>query len=203
MLFKILSNRSILKTVNEFNFGVFRKQRRLRVILHSLQSSQLHDEKCKDEYTLRDFMKPAIQNLSVTETNRASEEIPYINSAVMNGDGQKGNIFYPYVTSLSNRMNLISVPTVYFEIYGCQMNTNDAEVAWAILQGAGYQKTTDINEADIVLLITCAIRSGAESKIWARLTELSKLKKERMLSEVKLRPKVGLLGMNLTNSLLI
>lgn len=74
------------------------------------------------------------------------------------------------------------------------MNINDTEVAWAILQGAGYQKTTDINEADVVLLVTCAIREGAESKIWCRLADLAKLKKKRMLSEAKLRPKVGLLG---------
>jgi len=30
--------------------------------------------------------------------------------------------------------------TVYFETYGCQMNVNDAEYAWAILQNAGYKR---------------------------------------------------------------
>lgn len=34
--------------------------------------------------------------------------------------------------------------TVYFETYGCQMNVNDTEVAWAILQKNGFVKTDDI-----------------------------------------------------------
>lgn len=83
------------------------------------------------------------------------------------------------------------------------MNVNDTEVAWAILQGAGYEKTSDLDEADVVLLVTCAIREGAESKIWNRLHELAKLRKSRMLSETKLRPKVGLLGLSYEHSTLI
>ena len=35
---------------------------------------------------------------------------------------------------------------VYFEVYGCQMNVNDTEVAWSILKDAGYKKTTDVRE---------------------------------------------------------
>lgn len=35
---------------------------------------------------------------------------------------------------------------VYFEVYGCQMNVSDTEVAWSILKNVGYTKTADINE---------------------------------------------------------
>lgn len=38
---------------------------------------------------------------------------------------------------------------VYFEVYGCQMNVNDTEVAWSILKNVGYTKTTDINEVQL------------------------------------------------------
>lgn len=41
---------------------------------------------------------------------------------------------------------VISLLTVYFEVYGCQMNVNDTEVAWSILKDAGYIKTTDVKE---------------------------------------------------------
>ena len=34
--------------------------------------------------------------------------------------------------------------SVYFETYGCQMNVNDTEIATAILQQNGYEKTDDI-----------------------------------------------------------
>lgn len=74
------------------------------------------------------------------------------------------------------------------------MNVNDADVVWAILQGAGYERASTLEDADIVLMITCAIREGAEQKIWTHLQELTKLKKSRLLTEAKLRPKVGILG---------
>ena len=36
--------------------------------------------------------------------------------------------------------------SVYFETYGCQMNVNDTEIAWAILNESGFQKTEDIKQ---------------------------------------------------------
>lgn len=54
---------------------------------------------------------------------------------------------------------------VYFEVYGCQMNVSDTEIVWSILQKADYVKVEDIREADVVLLVTCAIREGAETKV--------------------------------------
>nr|AAI39619.1 Zgc:162738 protein [Danio rerio] len=35
---------------------------------------------------------------------------------------------------------------VYFETYGCQMNTNDTEIAWSILQKAGYSRTLELQK---------------------------------------------------------
>ncbi len=71
------------------------------------------------------------------------------------------------------------------------MNVNDAEVVWAILHNAGYKKTTTIEEADVILLVTCAIRDGAEGKVWARLDTLNKFMKKNSAE----RPvKIGLLG---------
>lgn len=54
---------------------------------------------------------------------------------------------------------------VFFEVYGCQMNVSDTEIVWSILQQADYVKVDDIREADVVMLITCAIREGAETKV--------------------------------------
>lgn len=80
---------------------------------------------------------------------------------------------------------------VYIEVYGCQMNVNDAEIVWSILQNEGYIKTNSINEADIVLLVTCAIRDGAENKVWTRIKQIRSVKRWRG----KLEPlKFGILG---------
>ncbi|XP_058488490.1 CDK5 regulatory subunit-associated protein 1 [Solea solea] len=81
---------------------------------------------------------------------------------------------------------------VYFETYGCQMNENDTEIAWSILQKKGYQRTVYLNEADVVLLVTCSIREKAEQTIWNRLQELTVMKRRRLRTHAPM--KIGILG---------
>ena len=61
---------------------------------------------------------------------------------------------------------------VYLETYGCQMNVADTEVIRSLLDTAGFERAGTIDEADVVLLNTCAIREGAEHKIWQRLRQI-------------------------------
>ena len=68
---------------------------------------------------------------------------------------------------------------VYIETYGCQMNVADSEVVAAIMQMAGYDTASDIDNADAVLLNTCSIRDNAEQKIVARLQALNALRRKR------------------------
>ncbi|XP_055121571.1 mitochondrial tRNA methylthiotransferase CDK5RAP1 isoform X3 [Symphalangus syndactylus] len=81
---------------------------------------------------------------------------------------------------------------VYLETYGCQMNVNDTEIAWSILQKSGYLRTSNLQEADVILLVTCSIREKAEQTIWNRLHQLKALKTRRPRSRVPL--KIGILG---------
>lgn len=67
---------------------------------------------------------------------------------------------------------------VYLESYGCQMNFADSEVVTSILINHGYGTTSNINEADAILLNTCAIRDNAELKIRNRLKGFTDLKKK-------------------------
>ncbi|MFM6948676.1 MAG: tRNA (N6-isopentenyl adenosine(37)-C2)-methylthiotransferase MiaB [Aquirufa sp.] len=68
---------------------------------------------------------------------------------------------------------------VYIESYGCQMNFADTEVVTSILLENGYATTSELNEADTILLNTCAIRDNAEHKIRHRLQTFNLLKKKR------------------------
>jgi tRNA-2-methylthio-N6-dimethylallyladenosine synthase len=79
-------------------------------------------------------------------------------------------------------------PLVYLETYGCQMNVADSELVSAVLRRAGYLSATRPEDADVILLNTCAIRDHAEERVLARLRDLAHLKARR--PEVKL----GLLG---------
>lgn len=63
--------------------------------------------------------------------------------------------------------------------YGCQMNEHDTEVMAGILTEMGYESTTDVNEADIILLNTCAIRENAENKVFGEIGHLKPLKLEK------------------------
>jgi tRNA-2-methylthio-N6-dimethylallyladenosine synthase len=58
---------------------------------------------------------------------------------------------------------------VYIETYGCQMNVADSELVAAILGGEGYGLAATEDDADVVLLNTCAIREKAEDRVRGRL----------------------------------
>ncbi|KAA8593534.1 hypothetical protein FQN60_009650 [Etheostoma spectabile] len=93
---------------------------------------------------------------------------------------------------LSQDLEMGNSRKVYFETYGCQMNVNDTEIAWSILQRKGYQRTADLSEADVVLLVTCSIREKAEQTIWNRLQQLTAMKKRRLKTHTPM--KIGILG---------
>ena len=77
---------------------------------------------------------------------------------------------------------------VYIETYGCQMNVADSEVVVSILSEAGYEATTNIKDAGLILINTCSIRDNAEQRIWGRLKAISHLKKQNN------NLKIGIIG---------
>ena len=65
---------------------------------------------------------------------------------------------------------------VYIETYGCQMNIADTELILGLLKPEGYEAIRAPDQADVILLNTCAIRERAEARIIGRLGELAKYK---------------------------
>ncbi len=61
---------------------------------------------------------------------------------------------------------------VYIETYGCQMNIADTELLVGLLKPHGYEPTQKAEQADVILLNTCAIREHAEERVLKRLSEL-------------------------------
>ncbi len=68
-------------------------------------------------------------------------------------------------------------PSVYVETYGCQMNVSDSEIVMGVLAADGYTVAESVDDADVILLNTCAIRDNAERKIHERLSHLRYHKK--------------------------
>jgi tRNA-2-methylthio-N6-dimethylallyladenosine synthase len=69
--------------------------------------------------------------------------------------------------------------TAYVETYGCQMNVSDGELMQGILAGGGYDIVARPEDADVVLVNTCAIREHAEQRVIGRVGDLFRLKSER------------------------
>jgi tRNA-2-methylthio-N6-dimethylallyladenosine synthase len=64
------------------------------------------------------------------------------------------------------------MPTVYVETYGCQMNVSDSELMLGQLAAHGYDAVDGPDDADVILVNTCAIRDHAEQRVIGRLGEL-------------------------------
>ncbi|XP_047437729.1 CDK5 regulatory subunit-associated protein 1 [Mugil cephalus] len=101
-------------------------------------------------------------------------------------DGDQSDSYLPEGLEMGNSRK------VYFETYGCQMNVNDTEIAWSILQKKGYERTVNLNKADVVLLVTCSIREKAEQTIWNRLKQLTAMKRKKLKTHTPM--KIGILG---------
>ena len=77
---------------------------------------------------------------------------------------------------------------LYIESYGCQMNFADSEIVASILRENDFATTSKIEEAELILLNTCAIRENAEQKVRNRLQHLVPMKNKRK------NVKIGILG---------
>lgn len=67
---------------------------------------------------------------------------------------------------------------LFIESYGCQMNFSDSEIVASILLENGYNTTSELEEADLIMINTCAIRHKAEDTVRKRLTEFNALKRK-------------------------
>src|SRR5579859_5908524 len=68
--------------------------------------------------------------------------------------------------------------TFYLETFGCQMNAHDSEKVIGTLLQEGYRQVETVEQADLVLYNTCSIRDKAEQKVFNRLADYKKYKKQ-------------------------
>ena len=66
---------------------------------------------------------------------------------------------------------------LYIETYGCQMNVADSELMFGLLGREGYLRTEQPDEADVMLVNTCAVRENAEQRVIGRVGELQRYKR--------------------------
>lgn len=62
---------------------------------------------------------------------------------------------------------------------GCQLNENDSEKISGMIEELGYEYTSNMMDSDLIVFNTCCVRENAEEKLFGKLGEVKKLKKER------------------------
>lgn len=67
--------------------------------------------------------------------------------------------------------------TYVVRTHGCQMNVHDSERLSGSLEAAGYVKATDPEDADVVVINTCAVRENASNKLYGQLGQLAEVKR--------------------------
>ena len=81
---------------------------------------------------------------------------------------------------MNNNLKEIGKNKKYFlRTYGCQMNEHDSENIKAILEDMSYIETDVMEDADLILLNTCAIRENAHNKVFGYLGRIKHLKEEK------------------------
>lgn len=67
----------------------------------------------------------------------------------------------------------------YIETYGCQMNLSDTELMRGILAEHGYGEAESPDDADVILVNTCAVRDHAEQRVLGRVGQLQRYREGR------------------------
>jgi tRNA-2-methylthio-N6-dimethylallyladenosine synthase len=71
---------------------------------------------------------------------------------------------------------------VFIKTFGCQMNEYDSDKMADVLRAAqGYEPTTDVEEADLILFNTCSVREKAQEKVFSDLGRVKHLKAKGVL----------------------
>ena len=67
----------------------------------------------------------------------------------------------------------------FIKTYGCQMNEHDSEMIKAILEDMSFNETDNYEDANLIILNTCAIRENAHNKTFGMLGRIKHLKETK------------------------
>ncbi|MEM0329622.1 MAG: tRNA (N(6)-L-threonylcarbamoyladenosine(37)-C(2))-methylthiotransferase [Nitrososphaerota archaeon] len=66
---------------------------------------------------------------------------------------------------------------IYWEVYGCAANVADAEIAIGILRGRGHEVVPRPEDADVIVIFTCAVKKPTSDRMFYRISRLRELGK--------------------------
>ena len=90
---------------------------------------------------------------------------------------KRGKEEVKYIYENRNYNEVFKEKKYFIKTYGCQMNVHDSEEIKKILENLGYTEIEDYEQADLIILNTCAIRENAHDKVFGFLGRCKHLKK--------------------------
>ena len=90
---------------------------------------------------------------------------------------KRGKEEVKYIYENRNYNEVFKGKKYFIKTYGCQMNVHDSEEIKKILENLGYTEIEDYEQADLIILNTCAIRENAHDKVFGFLGRCKHLKK--------------------------
>ena len=66
----------------------------------------------------------------------------------------------------------------YIRTYGCQANVRDEETMRGLLEKVGYVRAYEPEEADLIIINTCAVRENAEDKVYGEIGNIKRLRQK-------------------------
>lgn len=104
------------------------------------------------------FVKPSLQDAA----KRSKEVVPIIRDAL----------------AKDPEISMMTIGKKYIvRTFGCQANERDGETIAGILEEMGYTLAESLDEADVIILNTCAVREGAEDRVFGEIGHLKRLKR--------------------------
>ena len=106
--------------------------------------------------------------------NKDSFDLPSLNEARK----RIGDIPYVDFNLDDDCRNLGKGKTYFIKTHGCQANQRDSETMAGILDSIGFRANDSEKGADVIIINTCAVRQGAEEKVYGEIGALKRLKRE-------------------------
>jgi len=102
--------------------------------------------------------------------------LPCLNDAKRRDKQQSQRVSFNIAEEYKN----IGLNKKYFiKTHGCQANQRDSETMAGILEELKYTACDDVNDADVIIINTCAVRQGAEDKVLGEVGALKRIKKAK------------------------
>ena len=85
-------------------------------------------------------------------------------------DVQRQREYCAEIRALNSQLS--GTPLAYVDTYGCQQNEADSELIRGMLTDMGYEMTDTDQDADVIVINTCAIREHAEQRVFGNVGAL-------------------------------